>query len=125
MVNEDEEELELEDAIFEEISEEDEEALVSDAALLDENEDEDEFVRSSIDVDDLSTGFDASIPRREIDVDEDTQGDEEESNDFDTLMTEFEGPSRSVDVVHGDEVQLDLDDAMTTGRTVTRAPETD
>ena len=124
-MNPDEEELELEDALFEKISAEEEDADLADAALLDEDEDEDEFVQSSIDVDDLSTGYSASVPGEEVDVDEDTQGDEEELDIADSPMTEFEGPSRPVRNVHGDEVQLDLDEALATGETVTRAPDGD
>ena len=124
-MNKDEQELELEDAMFDEISEEEDEAAISDAALLDEDEDEDEFVQASIDVNDLSTGFSVSIPTKEIDVDEDTQGDEVEQDGEGNPMTELE---RSIDpppTVHGDEVELELDEALTTGRTVAKAPETD
>lgn len=124
-MNKDERELELEDAIFEEISEEDDEVAISDAALLDEDEDEDEFVQASIDINDLSTGFSASIPTKEIDVDEDTQGDEIEHDGDGNPMTEFERSSDPPPTVHGDEVELDLDEALTTGRTVAKAPEID
>ena len=124
-MNPDEEELELEDELFEEISAEEEDAALAEAALLDEDEDEDEFVQSSIDADDLSIGYSASVPGEEVDVDEDTQGDEEEPDVADAPMTEFEGPNRPVRTVHGDEVQLDLDEALSTGETVTRAPEGD
>jgi hypothetical protein len=75
-MDKDEQGLELEDEIFEEITEKEENETFSDAALLDEDEAEDEFVQGSVDVDDLATGFDATIPTREIGVDEDTQGDE-------------------------------------------------
>ena len=123
-MNPDEEELELEDALFQEISAEEEDAALAEAALLDEDEDEDEFVQSSIDADDLSTGYSASVPGEEVDVDADTQGDEE-LDVADAPMTEFEGPNRPARTVHGDEVQLDLDEALATGETVTRAPEGD
>jgi hypothetical protein len=41
------------------------------------------------------------------------------------LLTPFEVDGDANDVVHGDEVELDLDEALATGRTVTRAPEDD
>lgn len=124
-MNGDEEELEFEDSIFQEISEEEEEAALADATLLDEDEDEDGFVQASVDIDDLSTGFSASLPRREIDVDEDTQGDEIELEGVDAIMTEREIDVDPLPTVHGDEVQLDLDEALTQGRTVTNAPRID
>ena len=124
-MNEDERELELEDAIFDEISDEEEDAVITEAALLDEDEDEDEFVQGSISVDEISTGFSASLPAREIDVDEDTQGDEVEPDIGGSPMTEYERSSEPPPTLHGDEVELDLDDAFTTGRTVAKAPEVD
>jgi len=120
-----EQELELEDEIFEETAEEEENATISDAALLDEDEVEDEFVQGSVDVDDLATGFDATILTRVIDVDEDTQGDEGTETNGEVLLTRFEVDGEGNDAVHGDEVELDLEDALTTGRTVTEAPESD
>ena len=120
-----EQELELENEIFEETAEEDENATVSEAALLDEDEAEDEFVQGSVDVDDLATGFDATIPTRVIDVDEDTQGDEGTETNGEVLLTRFEVDGGGDDAVHGDEVELDLEDALATGRTVTEAPESD
>jgi hypothetical protein len=125
IMDKDEQGLELEDEIFEEITEEEENETFSDAALLDEDEAEDEFVQGSIDVDDLATGFDATIPTREIDVDEDTQGDEGAETDGEVLLTRFEVADEANDVVHGDEIELDLEDALATGRTVTEAPEGD
>ncbi len=124
-MNEDERELEMEDAIFEEMSDEEEDAVITDAALLDEDEDEDEFVQGSISVDEISTGFSTSIPAREIDVDEDTQGDEVEPDVGGSPMTEFEGSFDPPPTLHGDEVELDLDDAFALGRTVAKAPEVD
>jgi hypothetical protein len=125
IMNKDEQGLELEDEIFEEITEEEEDETFSDAALLHEDEAEDEFVQRSVDVDELATGFDATIPTREIDVDEDTQGDEGTETDGEVLLTRFEVAGEASDVVHGDEVELDLEDAQATGRTVTEAPESD
>jgi hypothetical protein len=120
-----ERELELEDEIFEETAEEDENETLSDAALLDEDEAEDEFSQGSVDVDDLATGFDATIPTRVIDVDEDTQGDEGTETNGEVLLTRFEVNGEGDDAVHGDEVELDLEDALATGRTVTEAPKSD
>lgn len=113
----------MEDAIFEEISDEEESGAFLDAALLDEDEDEDEFIQSSVDVDDLATGFSATIATREIDVDEDTQGDEAPHEGGEDLLTELELPGDAATSVRGDEVQLDLDVALTTGETVARAAE--
>ena len=124
-MDKDEQGLELEDEIFKEITEEEENETFSDAALLDEDEAEDEFVQGSVDVDDLATGFDATIPTREIDVDEDTQGDEGAETDGEVLLTQFEVADKANDVVHGDEIELDLEDAQATGRTVTEAPASD
>jgi hypothetical protein len=113
----DQEEFELEDEIFKELSEEEETSL--DAVLLDEDE---EFLQGSVDAEDLATGFSARIPTREIDVDEDTQGDEVLQAAGDTLLTEFEFSGAANDTVHGDEIELDLADTLTTGRTITGAP---
>jgi hypothetical protein len=38
-------------------------------------------------------------------------------------MTQFEVPPTTTRVVHGDEIQLDLDEALATGSTVTQAPQ--
>jgi len=122
-MDKDEQELELEDEIFEEVAEEEEKETLSDAALLDEDEAEDEFVQGSVDADDLTTDFDATIPTREIDVDEDTQGDEGAETDGVVLLTQFEVDDKTGDVIHGDEVELDLEDMLATGRTVAEAPE--
>ena len=118
-MNMDEEELELEDEIFGELSEEEETSF--NAVLLDE--DEQEFVQGSVDAEDLATGFSATIPTRETDVDEDTQGDEVPQSGADTLLTEFEFSSGANGTVHGDEIELDLADSLTTGRTITGAPQ--
>jgi hypothetical protein len=96
-----------------------------DAALLDEDEDEDEFVQGSVDAEDLATGFNATISTREIDVDEDTQGDEVVQAGGEELLTELEVTGEANGVVRGDEIQLDLEDTLTSGKTVTEAPEGD
>ena len=124
-MDKDEQELELEDEIFEEISEEEEDEISLDAALLDEDEAEDEFVQESVGTEDLATGFNATIPTREIDVDEDIQGDEVAEAGGEELLSEFEVAVDANGVVHGDEIELDLTDALTTGRTATEAPEGD
>ena len=124
-MDKDEQELELEGEIFEEITEEEEAEDSSDAALLDEDEAEDEFVQGSVDTEDLAAGFDATIPTREIDVDEDTQGDEVVEAGDEEPLTEFEVTGEANGVMHGDEVELDLENALTTCRTVTEAPEDD
>ena len=121
----DEQGLELEDEIFNEISEEEEDETSLDAALLDEDEDEDEFVQGSVDAEDLATGFNATIPTREIDVDEDIQGDEVVQASGEELLTEIEVTSEANGLVRGDEIQLDLEDALTSGKTVTEAPKGD
>jgi hypothetical protein len=121
----DEEALELEDEILVEINEEEEDETSLDAALLDEDEDEDEFVQGSVDAEDLATGFNATISTREIDVDEDTQGDEVVQAGGEELLTELEVTGEANGVVRGDEIQLDLEDTLTSGKTVTEAPEGD
>jgi hypothetical protein len=123
-MDKDEQGLELEDEIFEEITEEEEDETSSNAALLDEDEAENEFVQGSVDAKDL-TGFNATIPTREIDVDEDTQGDELVEASGEEPLTEFEVTGEANGVVHGDEIELDLEDVLRTGRTVTGAPEGD
>lgn len=124
-MDDDQQGLELEDAIFQEISDEEEDEASLDAALLDEDEDEEEFVQRSVDIEDLATGFSATISTREIDVDEDTQGDEVVQVGGEKLLTEFEMTGDAIEAVRGDEMQLELDEALTTGRTVIRAPEDD
>jgi hypothetical protein len=127
-MNRDEQELELEDQISEEVNDVEEDEVTSDAALLDADGDEDEFVQGSVDADDLATGFNETIPTREVDVDEDTQGDESSQPDGEELpelMTELEVDGGSNDEVRGDDVQLDLEDALTIGTSVTKAPEGD
>src|ERR1035441_8749783 len=101
----DEQGMELEDEIFKEISEEEEDETSLDAALLDEDEDEDEFVQGSVDAKDLATGFNATIPTREVDVDEDIQGDEVVQASDEEPMTEFEFTNGASYVVHGDEIE--------------------
>jgi hypothetical protein len=114
----------LEDEIFTEISDEEESDSSLDTALLDEDEDEDEFVQGSVEAEDLATGFNATIPTREIDVDEDTEGDDVIPAGTE-LLTELEVTGDTDDTVRGDEIQLDLEDALTTGKTITKAPEGD
>jgi hypothetical protein len=87
--------------------------------------DGDEFVQGSVDPADLATGFNATIPTREIDVDEDVQGDEVAEAGGEKLLTEFEVADAANGIVHGDEIELDLTDALTTGRTATMATEGD
>jgi len=116
--------LEREDEISMEIGEEEENETSLDAALLDEDEDEDEFVEGSVEADDLTTGFNATIPTREIDVDEDIEGDDVMEAGVE-LLTELEVTGKGDGVLRGDEIQLDLEDALTSGETVTEAPEGD
>ncbi len=123
IVDRDERELELEDAYFVEISDEEDAQATAESTLLDEDEDEDEFVQGSVDVEDLATGFSDTIPTREVDVDEDTQGDEVSAMGEDELLTEYEVTGDAPERVRGDEIQLDLDDALATGRTVAPAPD--
>lgn len=120
-LDKDERDLQREDEIFEEITEEEEDGTFFDAALLNEDETENGFFQGSIDAGDLTTGFDATMQTREIDVDEDTQGDEVVGVDDEEPLTEFEVTDGASNVVQGDEVELDLEDVLTTGRTVTEA----
>ena len=43
----------------------------------------------------------------------------------DELLTELEVTGEANGVVRGDEIQLDLEDTLTSGKTVTEAPEGD
>jgi hypothetical protein len=124
-VNKDEQDLQREDQIFVEIASEEESETSLDAALLNDDEGNDEFVQDSVDAGDLSTGFNFTIPTREVGIDEDTQGDESEDVGGDGSMTEFEVSDEARKAMHGDEIELDLDEALATGRTVTNAPESD
>ena len=105
--------------MFEEIWEHEEGANYADAVLIDK----DEFVQRSVNAEDLATGFNATIPTREIDVDEDVQGDEVAEVGGEKLLTEFGDVGDANAAVHGDEIELDLADVLSTGRTVTKAPE--
>jgi hypothetical protein len=125
IMDKDEQELKLEDELFEELTDEEENEIMSDAALLVEDESVDEFVQGSVDVDDLATDFSATIPTREIDVDEDTQGDEGAETNGELLLTPLEVDDHGDDVVRGDEIELDLEDALATGRTEVKAPDSD
>lgn len=124
-MNKDEQDLQREDQIFVEIASEEESETSLDAALLNDDEGNDEFVQDSVDAGDLSTGFNFTIPTREVGIDEDTQGDESEDVGGDGSMTEFEVSDEARKAMHGDEIELDLDEALATGRTVTNAPESD
>ncbi|MBW4079631.1 MAG: hypothetical protein HIU84_14230 [Acidobacteria bacterium] len=117
--------LELEDRAFDHISDDEENETISDAAHLDEDEAKDEFAQGSVDADHLAAGFDATIPSRKIDVDEGTEGDEGTETNGEVLLTRFEVNDDANVVIHGDEVQLDLKDALESGRTVTEAPKND
>jgi hypothetical protein len=119
----DDQELEMEDEIFEEIAEDEENDIFLDTVLLEVDESGREPLDNLVDPEDLTSGFDARIATREIDVDEDLQGDEVVPSEDEELMTQFEVPSTTPRVVHGDEIQLDLDEALATGTTVTRAPQ--
>jgi len=112
--------MEQEDEIFSEIVDEGLAEDSFDATM----HDEDEFVQGSVDAEDLAAGFNATIPTREIDVDEDTQGDEALLVNGEELLTEFE-VADAPGAVHGDEIELELDNALKTGRTVTKAREGD
>ena len=117
-----EQELGREDELSEDIAEQDDNHATADAALLDEDDLENGFVQEYVDPEDLVTGFNDTIRPREIDVDEDTQGDEGIDTNGEVLLTRFEVADNGDDV-HGDEVELDLQEALETGRTVREAPE--
>ena len=116
-------EEEIEDEIFDEIVEEDGEEISSDSALLAPDESEREFVQGSVDPEDLLSGYSTSSPAIEIDVDEDTEGDDVTDAGGDDPMTELEVDGETPSVVRGDEIELDLDEALNTGATTIRAPE--
>jgi hypothetical protein len=112
----------LEDEILAEIGEEEEDETTVDAALLEEDEEDDAFVQRSVEAEDLTSGFNATIPTREVDVDEDIEGDDVMGID-EELLTDLEVNGGGDGAVRGDEIQLDLEDALTSGETVTEAPE--
>ena len=124
IINKDEQELELEDEIFDAITEEGESEDATDAALLDEDDADDDFVLASVDSDDLATDFSNSMAARVPDVDEDTQGDEGTQTNGEILLTQYEVDTAD-EAIHGDEIELDLEDALESGQTVVRAPEQD
>jgi len=121
-VDSNEQELGREDELSEDIAEQDDNHATADAALLDEDDLENGFIQEYVDPEDLVTGFNDTIHPREIDVDEDTQGDEGIDTNGEVLLTRFEVADNGDDV-HGDEVELDLQEALETGRTVREAPE--
>jgi hypothetical protein len=77
----------------------------------------------SVDPEDLAEGFDDTIPTREIDVDEDTEGDDGTDVDVEDPLATDEGDGTRAERIRGDEIELDLDEALRTGRTVAEAPE--
>ena len=122
IVNKGQRDLQREDEIFVQISN-DEEDDTSFDAVVPNGVEADGFVQGSIDAEDLSTGFDLTIATKEIDVDEDPQGDEVADSGGVTPMTEFEVTDAASNAVHGDDLELDLEDVLTTGRTVTNSRE--
>ncbi len=119
----DDQEIEREEDLFEEIAEDEEIESTLDAVLLDDADGE--FLQWSVDPEDLATGFSVTIPTREIDVDEDTQGDEVIETGGDEPLTQFEVADKATGFVHGDEIELELDEVLATGRTVAEAPVVD
>lgn len=103
------EELQFEDEIFEEvISEEDDEAL---------DDEVDAPYGDDVDPEDLAFGFSATLPGREIDVDEDTEGDDTvEIEDIEPL-TAVEIPGHSSSRHRGDEAELPVDLLLASGQT--------
>jgi hypothetical protein len=84
----------------------------------------DEFVLDPVGEGELAKGFNTMISRKEIDVDEDTEGDDVMDAGV-KVLTEFEVTGESDDGVGGDEIQLDLEEVLESGTTVTEAPEDD
>jgi hypothetical protein len=121
-VNEIEEELQREDDLLDEISKEDDYDSYLSAVPVNGNEAEGGFFQGSIDAEDLATGFNLTIPTKETDVDEDTQGDEPSGVGDEPFMTELEVSESAANAVHGDEIELDLENVLTTGRTVAKPP---
>jgi len=118
-------EEELEDEAFDDVAEQEDEENSTDAEALDDDESEDEFLQSSVDADDLASGYSTTVPAREVDVDEDTEGDDVTDAGDDKPMTEVEVDDAASDAAGRDEIELDLDVALTTGATTTEAPEGD
>jgi hypothetical protein len=119
----DEPELEVE--IFPKIIEEEYEGNTADSALRDQDDSEDEFAQGSVDSEDLLNGYSARIPAREIDVDEDTEGDEVTDAGGEEAMTESEVVGAASGALRGDEIELELDETLATGATTAKAPEGD
>lgn len=118
-------EEELEDEAFDDVAEQEDEENSTDAEALDDDESEDEFLQSSVDADDLASGYSTTVPAREVDVDEDTEGDDVTDAGDEKPMTEVEVDDAARDAAGRDEIELDLDVALTTGATTTEAPEGD
>jgi len=118
-------EEELEDEAFDDVAEQEDEENSTDTEPLDDDESEDEFLQSSVDADDLASGYSTTVPAREVDVDEDTEGDDVTDAGDDKPMTEVEVDDAASDAAGRDEIELDLDVALTTGATTTEAPEGD
>jgi hypothetical protein len=109
-------ELREEDEIFSELGRDEEEDMV------DIPEDEGGPEAADVDPLDLSEGFRAGLRVREIDVDEDTEGDDTVEIEDTAPLTATYVPDPPEAYVHGDEVELPLDQMLVTGQTEHAAP---
>jgi hypothetical protein len=106
------EELQAEDEIFEEVvAEEDDEVFDEDDDDIDAPDEED------VDPEDLAFGFSATVSGREIDVDEDTEGDDTIEIEDISPLTATEVPDYSPRVTRGDEEELPVDVLLASGQT--------
>jgi hypothetical protein len=93
-----------------------------DDVLIEDDVDEDEDVEEdfpdedNVELSDLDSGFDATIPRPERDIDEDFEDDDTEEIDDQEPMTEEEEPETHI-AAGEDEVELPLDVVLETGDT--------
>lgn len=103
-----------EDEIFDELEVED------DGDLLGES---DEVFQDDVDPADLISGYSVVLPEREVDVDEDTEYDDTDEVGDHEVLTEAEVDGKPASLVGADEIELGLDDVLSTGATEARAHE--
>jgi hypothetical protein len=115
------EELQAEDEVFEEV------AVEEDDAIIDEENDDDLDAPGEEDVDpeDLDFGFSVTVQGREIDIDEDTEGDDTIEIEDISPLTATEVPDNSERYSRGDEVELPVDLLLASGQTEVPARDED
>jgi hypothetical protein len=107
------EELQVEDEIFEEVTSEEDDEIFDD----EDDEDLDAPGEEDVDPEDLVFGFSATARGREIDIDEDTEGDDTIEIEDLSPLTATEVPDNSARYSRGDEVELPVDLLLASGQT--------